>query len=170
MKTITKQIGTSTWEIIYPDDIHAELAKSSKEGYHVSDWAWQHAYCIGINLDTKKEKWLPKNYIDMLLEENARENFMSIYYDPNIKALSDKVQLHRDFNDCWSQLLNRKEKEHFAINCCYLDSRDGGKTKLDRCEIYFHVWDRKEQCYTDLSLEEYRNREKYRYEIWNSIN
>ena len=169
MKTITKQIGTSTWEIIYPDDIYAELEKSSNEGHHVSDWAWKHAYCIGINLDTKKEKWLPKNYIDMLLEENARENFIKIYYDPNIKALSDKAKLHRDFDECWAQLRTRKEKEDFAINCCYTDTNDGGLTKLDKCKIYFHVFDLNEDCYTNLSLEEYRNREKSRYEILNNF-
>lgn len=164
-KKITKQIGTHTWEIIYPDDIHAELAKSSKEGYHVSDWAWQHAYCIGINLDTKKEKWLPKNYIDMLLEENARENFMSIYYNPNFKALSDKVKLHREFNECWDQLLTRKEREDFAINCCYYIDKETGK-----CKIYFHVFDKDEDCYNDLELEEYRNRSRKTFIMWNSIN
>lgn len=170
MKKITKKIGTQTWKIVYPDDIYAELVKSSEEGYHVSDWAWKYAYCIGINLDTKKEKWLPKNYVDMLLEENAKENFISIYYDPNFSFSNDKEKLHQDFKECWAQLKTRKEKEAFAINCCYTNTKDGGRTRLDKCEIYFHVWDRKDQCYTDLSLEEYRNREKYRYEIWNSIN
>ena len=79
MKKIIKKIGTSTWEITYPDDIHAELEKASKEGYHVSDWAWKHAYCIGKNLDTKEEQWLPKNYMKLLLEENAKENNKQIY-------------------------------------------------------------------------------------------
>lgn len=162
MKTITKQIGTSTWEIIYPDDIYAELEKSSKEGHHVSDWAWKHAYCIGINLDTKKEKWLPKNYIDMLLEENARENFMSIYYDP--KILSDKAQLNREFNECWDQLLTRKEREDFAINCCYYKDK-----KTGACKIYFHVFDLNEDYYNDLELEDYRNKNRRSFKMWNSI-
>lgn len=167
MKTITKQIGTSTWEITYPDDIYAELEKSSEEGHHVSDWAWKHAYCIGINLDTKKEKWLPKNYIDMLLEENARENFMKIY-DHGDLYYEDRQLLHRHFRECWSQLKTRQEKEDFAINCCYTNTNNG--VILDKCEVFFQVWDRKEQCYAYLSLEEYRNREKSRYEILNSFN
>ena len=164
MKKITKQIGTSTWEIVYPDDIYVELEKSSKEGHHVSDWAWQHAYCIGINLDTKKEKWLPKNYIDMLLEENARENFINSYYNPNFKELSDKVKLHKDFDECWAQLRTRKEKEDFAINCCYYKDKE-----TDKCKIYFHVFDLNEDCYNDLELEDYRNRNRRSLKMWNSI-
>ena len=108
MKTITKQIGTSNWEIRYPEDISEELENSANLGYHVSDWAWQHAYCIGVNLKNGKEKWLPKNYIDMLLEENARENFMNIYYDPNFEALITKTELQRDFDECWAQLRKRR--------------------------------------------------------------
>lgn len=105
------------------------------------------------------------------LKEYARKNFMLIYYDPIPKSWYkyDEERLNQDFEECWAQLKTRKEKEHFAINCCYTGTHDGGRTKLDKCKIYFHVWDRKEQCYTDLSLEEYRDREKYRYEIWNSI-
>ena len=118
-KIITKQIGTSNWKIIYPDDIYAELENSASLGYHVSDWAWQHAYCIGINLKNGNEMWLPKNYINDLLEENARENFMNIYYDPKFEALITETELHRDFYECWAQLRTRKEKEDFAINCCY---------------------------------------------------
>ena len=164
MKTITKKIGTTNWKIIYPDDIYAELAKSEKEGYHVSDWAWRHAYCIGVNLDTGKEKWLPKNYIDMLLEENARENFMNIYYDSNIKELSDKVKLHKEFDECWAQLRTRKEREDFAINCCYYKNEKTGE-----CKIYFHVFDLNTNHYTDLELEEYRNRNRKSFKMWNSI-
>ena len=164
MKTITKQIGTSNWKIIYPDDIYAELAKSEEEGYHVSDWAWQHAYCIGINLDADKEKWLPKNYIDMLLEENARENFMSIYYDPKFEALSDKTKLHREFDECWAQLRTRKEKEDFAINCCYYKDKETGE-----CKIYFHIYDLYNEDYFDLELEEYRKTDRKSIMMWNSI-
>ena len=101
MKTVTKKIAATSWKIVYPDDISAELANSAALGYHVSDWAWRHAYCIGINLDTGKEKWLPKNYIDMLLEDSARDNFINIYYDP--KYLSDKAELSHDFDKCWAQ-------------------------------------------------------------------
>lgn len=165
MKTITKKIGTSNWKITYPDDIGAELAKASNEGYHVSDWAWQHAYCIGLNLDTNTEHWLPKNYIDMLLEENALENFMSIYYDPKIKCLSDKTTLFREFDECWSQLRTRKEKEDFAINCCYYNDKETGA-----CKVYFHVFDLNEDCYNDLELEDYRNRDRRSFKMWNSIN
>ena len=164
MRTITKKIGTSNWRIIYPDDIYAELEKSSKGGHHVSDWAWKHAYCIGINLGTKKEKWLPKNYIDMLLEENARENFMNIYYDPKFEALSDKTKLHRDFDECWAQLRTRKEKEDFAINCCYYKDKETGA-----CKIYFHVFDLNEDCYNDLELEDYRNRNRRSFKMFNCI-
>ena len=164
MKTMTKKIGTSTWEITYPDDIHAELEKASKEGYHVSDWAWEHAYCIGVNLDTKQEHWLPKNYIDMLLKENALENFMSIYYNPNIKCLSDKTELFHDFDECWAQLRTRKEKEDFAINCCYYNDKETGA-----CKIYFHVFDLNEDCYNDLELEDYRGRDRRSFKMWNSV-
>ena len=164
MKTITKKIGTSTWEITYPDDIHAELAKASNEGYHVSDWAWKHAYCIGVNLDTKQEKWLPKNYMKMLLEENARENFIKIYYNPTFKELSDKEELNRDFDKCWAQLRTRKEKEDFAINCCCYDDKKTGE-----CKIYFHVFDLNKNCYNDLELEDYRNRDRRSFKMWNSI-
>ena len=164
MKTITKQIGTSTWEIVYPDDIYTELEKASEEGYHVSDWAWQHAYCIGINLNTKKEKWLPKNYIDMLLEENARENFMNIYYNPKFETLSNKTKLHHDFDECWAQLKTRKEKEDFAINCCYYKDKETGV-----CKIYFHVFDLNKDYYNDLELEDYRSRDRRSFKIWNSI-
>ena len=165
MKTITKQIGTATWEITYPDDIYTELEKSSEEGHHVSDWAWKHAYCIGINLDTKKEKWLPKNYIDMLLEENARENFMTIYYNPKFEYLNDKATLHRDFDECWAQLKTRQEKEDFAINCCYYHDSETGA-----CKIYFHVFDKEINRYNDLELEDYRNRNRNSFFMWNSIN
>ena len=161
---MTKQIGTSTWEITYPDDIHAELEKASREGYHVSNWAWDHAYCIGVNLDTKEEKWLPKNYIDMLLEENARENFMSIYYNLNFDKLIYKQELRRDFDKCWAQLRTRKEKEDFAINCCYYEVKDTGE-----CKVYFHVFDLNEDCYDDLELEEYRSRDRRSFKMWNSI-
>ena len=164
MKTITKKIGTSTWEITYPDDIGAELAKASNEGYHVSDWAWKHAYCIGKNLDTKEEQWLPKNYMKMLLEENAKENFMSIYYNPNIKCLSDKTELFHDFDECWAQLRTRKEKEDFAINCCYYHDKTTGE-----CKIYFHVFDLDTNHYNDLELEDYRSRDRRSFKMWNSI-
>ena len=163
-KTITKKIGTSNWNIIYPDDIGAELAKSAEEGYHVSDWAWRHAYCIGINLDTGKERWLERNYIDDLLEENARENFMTIYYDPKFEALSDKTKLHHDFDECWAQLKTRKEKEDFAINCCYYHDKETGE-----CKIYFHVFDLDTNHYNDLELEEYRNRNRKSFKMWNSF-
>lgn len=163
MKTMTKKIGTSTWEITYPDDIRAELAKASNEGYHVSDWAWEHAYCIGKNLDTKEEKWLPKNYIDMLLEENAKENFINIYYNPKFDKLSDKAELFRDFDKCWKQLRTRKEKEDFAINCCYYKDETG------ECKIYFHVFDLNKDCYNDLELEDYRNRDRKNFKVWNSF-
>ena len=161
-KIITKKIGTTNWKIIYPDDISAELENSANLGYHVSDWAWQHAYCIGINLKNNKEKWLPKNYIDMLLEENARENFMNIYYDPKFEALITKTELHRDFDECWAQLRTRKEKEDFAINCCYY--KDDGK-----CKIYFHVFDLDANHYNDIELEDYRNRNRRSFKMWNSI-
>lgn len=163
MKTMTKKIGTSTWEITYPDDIHAELAKASKEGYRVSDWAWKHAYCIGLNLDTKQEHWLPKNYVDMLLEENALENFMSIYYDPKFDKLIGKEELFRDFDECWKQLRTRKEKEDFAINCCYYKDETGA------CEVYFHVFDLDKDHYNDLELEDYRNRDRKSFKMWNSF-
>ena len=100
MKTMTKQIGTSTWEITYPDDIHAELEKASKEGYHVSDWSWKHAYCIGKNLDTKEEPWLPKNYIDMLLEENAKENNKQIYNKAKEAHRKAYENIENSLEDC----------------------------------------------------------------------
>ena len=160
MRTITKKIGGANWQIVYPDDISAELEKSAELGYHVSDWAWRHAYCIGINLDTGKEKWLPKNYIDMLLEDSARDNFINIYYDP--KYLSDKAELSRDFDKCWAQLRTRKEKEDFAINCCYYHDKETGE-----CKIYFHVFDLDTNHYNDLELEEYRSRNRRSFKIWN---
>ena len=52
MKTMTKKIAATNWRIVYPDDIGTELANSESLGYHVSDWAWRHAYCFGINLKT----------------------------------------------------------------------------------------------------------------------
>lgn len=165
MKTMTKKIGTSTWEITYPDDIHAELEKASKEGYHVSDWAWEHAYCIGKNLDTKEEKWLPKNYIDMLLEDSARDNFIDIHYDPKFEYLADKADINRDFDKCWAQLRTRKEKEDFAINCCYYHDKETGA-----CKIYFHVFDLNKDRYNDLELEDYRSRDRRSFKMWNSIN
>ena len=164
MRIVTKKIGATNWRIIYPDDIGAELANSESLGYHVSDWAWRHAYCIGINLDTGKEKWLPKNYIDMLLEENARENFIDIYYDPKFEYLADKADINRDFDKCWAQLKTRKEKEDFAINCCYYHDKETGE-----CKIYFHVFDLDTNYYNDLELEEYRNRDRKSFKMWNSF-
>lgn len=131
MKTITKKIGTSTWEITYPDDIGAELEKASKEGYHVSDWAWKHAYCIGKNLDTKEEQWLPKNYMKMLLEENAKENeqiynkakeahrkayeIVEIRLDEElINAIDDLVVLSVSENLSLEELLSGKYDPKFA--------------------------------------------------------
>ena len=163
-KLLLKKIGTSNWKIIYPDDISAELENSANLGYHVSDWAWEHAYCIGINLKNNEEKWLPKNYIDMLLEENARENFMNIYYDPKFETLISKTELYSDFDECWAQLKTRKEKEDFAINCCYYKDEKTGK-----CKIYFHVFDLDTNNYNDLELEDYRNRNRRSFKMWNSI-
>lgn len=164
MKTITKKIGATNWEIRYPENISEELAKASKEGYHVSDWAWRHAYCIGRNLKTGKEKWLPKNYIDMLLEDTARDNFIDIYYNPIFEYLADKADISRDFDKCWAQLRTRKEKEDFAINCCYYNDKKTGK-----CKVYFHVFDLNKDCYNDLELEDYRNRDRRSFKMWNSI-
>ena len=115
-----------------------------------------------INLKNNKEKWLPKNYIDMLLEENARENFMNIYYDPKFEALISKTELFHDFDECWDQLKTRKEKEDFAINCCYY--KENGE-----CKIYFHVFDLDTKNYNDLELEDYRNRNRRSFKMWNSI-
>lgn len=50
------------WEITKPEDMYAELEKSSDAGYRVSDWAWEHAKYIGKNLTTGSEHWLPYNY------------------------------------------------------------------------------------------------------------
>ena len=164
MKKIIKKIGTSNWKIVYPDDIDAELANSESLGYHVSDWAWRHAYCYGINLKTGKEMWLPKNYIDMLLKENARDNFIDIYYDPKFEYLADKADINRDFEKCWAQLKTRKEKEDFAINCCYYNDKETGE-----CKIYFHVFDLNKNHYNDLELEDYRSRDRRSFKMWNSI-
>ena len=164
MKTITKKIGATNWEIRYPEDIIEELQNSENLGYHVSDWAWRHAYCIGRNLKTGKEKWLPKNYIDMLLEDTARDNFIDIYYDPKFEYLADKADISRDFDKCWAQLKTRKEKEDFAINCCYYNDKETGE-----CKIYFHVFDLNKDCYNDLELEDYRSRDRRSFKMWNSI-
>lgn len=164
MKTITKKIGATNWEIRYPDNISEELQNSENLGYHVSDWAWRHAYCIGRNLKTGKEKWLPKNYIDMLLEDTARDNFIDIYYDPKFEYLADKADVNRDFDKCWSQLITRKEKEDFAINCCYYKDKE-----TNACKVYFHVFDLNTNHYNDLELEDYRSRDRRSFKMWNSI-
>ena len=164
MKTMTKKIGGTNWKIVYPDDIDAELEKASEEGYHVSDWAWTHAYCFGINLKTGKVMWLPKNYIDILLEESARDNFIDIYYDPKFEYLADKADINRDFGKCWAQLRTSKEKEDFAVNCCYYHDKETGE-----CKIYFHVFDLNKDCYNDLELEDYRSRDRRSFKMWNSI-
>ena len=163
-KIITKKIGTTDWQIVYPDDINAYLEQDEALGYHVSDWAWQHAYCIGINLKTGKQLWLPKNYIDMILEQTAQENFFEIYYDPKFEYLADKADINRDFYKCWDQLKTRKEKEDFAINCCYYHDKETGE-----CKIYFHVFDLGTNHYNDIELEEYRNRNRKSFKMWNSI-
>ena len=56
------KINGINWEITKPADIWAEMEKAEKEGYHVSDWAWEHAKYIGKNLNTGSERWLPYNY------------------------------------------------------------------------------------------------------------
>ena len=102
---------------------------------------------------------------DMLLEENARENFISVYYNPKFEAISDKTKLYHDFNECWAQLKTKKEKEDFAINCCYYNDEETGA-----CKIYFHVFDKEINLYNDLELEDYRNRNRNSFFMWNSIN
>lgn len=56
------------WEITKPEDIWEEMSKSERDGYHVSDWAWQHAKYIGKNLSTGRELWLPYNYKQFITE------------------------------------------------------------------------------------------------------
>jgi len=62
MKQKVVKINGQNWQITEPDDIYAEMAKCEDQGYHVSDWAWQHAKYIGKRLSDGKEWWLPYNY------------------------------------------------------------------------------------------------------------
>ena len=62
------KIKGQDWLITKPDDIYEEMSKSESEGYHVSDWAWQHAKYIGKRLNDGDERWLPWNYKQFIIE------------------------------------------------------------------------------------------------------
>ena len=156
-KIITKKIGGVPWEIIYYHDIWAEMDESEKMGHHVSDWAWQHAYCTGKNLINGDERWLPRNYMDLLLECTARKNFMDIYYSPIVDKDDYRIQLARDFDQIWDHILRPDEKNDFAINQCYTKDKNG------KIIVYFHVLNKQTGCYDDIDLDDFREMDKSKY-------
>lgn len=68
MKTKIVKINGDDWIITEPNDIYEEMSKDEDAGFHVSDWAWQHAKYIGKRLKDGKEKWLPWNYRQFITE------------------------------------------------------------------------------------------------------
>ena len=62
MKTKIVKINGQDWEITKPDDIYEEMSKDEDNGFHVSDWAWQHAKYIGKRLSDGHEYWLSWKY------------------------------------------------------------------------------------------------------------
>lgn len=100
------------------------------------------------------------------MKEQALKDFIHTYYC-NVDTILDKYKdevrkendnLSKDFEECWNQL-TPKEQEYFAINLCY-DKNKG------KCEVYFHVLNLKGYYYEDLSLEEFRKRNKNTIQVY----
>lgn len=96
------------------------------------------------------------------LKTIARERFMKIYFeDPSkIPGLEQNYnEIKDDFNECWNQLKTKQEKLDFSNNLCYTKTEEG-------CQIYFHVYDFEKNCHRDIWLDEYRNTNRHKFDIY----